>query len=560
MEDKSNTTEQHSKESEVKQDDLFDLFKNPAKFQPSPATKLRRISTPKRKNREGEEDSERTRTPSGLAITPSVGDLTSIIEKQCYLNNPQKRLNTSAVSASGDCSSVSKHGKQHKHDQSRLSKDSDRRLLSVSSLELHLQSDKLQPTNAEVRSEDQRKMPEENSVRGDIKEGGREIEEQNATDHPTMDIRTVVQMLSELKADLTREFDQKMNNIVASMQKPNIAEDVKKDIQTVKMKTEVCEIKNRMVADTMANLHDRIKELEQRVENQEINANKKAVILSGFEASEKKTVARQQLMNFFTEVLCIDVVMEDFYSIGQNSPRDIAIIFLSANHKRSLFQNIEKIKNLRNTHGKKYVFRDMMTAKQNDFRQRSQQIADGVSRMDSVNREDVTVDKNRIYVGNEEYQEPVTPPNPTSVLRYSSPKLNEIMMKHVDRDPNISEYVKGNKFTAYSMCTDNFVDINDAYMKIRLNHAEARHIICAWNIPGVKRYECEGSCDDDDYGVSKTCVAIDAGQQYHKSSNLYSKELWGEVIRRQNSMLCQQCSESDKYISVQSSSECRPES
>ena len=68
--------------------------------------------------------------------------------------------------------------------------------------------------------------------------------------------------------------------------------------------------------------------------------------------------------------------------------------------------------------------------------------------------------------------------------------------------------VEQNKFVAYSLCTRNHNTVQDAYMQIRLNHAEARHIVCAWNIPDKNDYESIGWCDDEEYGAGKAVAEI----------------------------------------------------
>ena len=45
-------------------------------------------------------------------------------------------------------------------------------------------------------------------------------------------------------------------------------------------------------------------------------------------------------------------------------------------------------------------------------------------------------------------------------------------------------------------------------MKIRLNHADARHIVCAWSVPGTKKYMTIDGCDDDDHGCSQPIIEL----------------------------------------------------
>ena len=106
----------------------------------------------------------------------------------------------------------------------------------------------------------------------------------------------------------------------------------------------------------------------------------------------------------------------------------------------------------------------------------------------------------------EEYVPRIVTPDPAAILRKSLPELNEIM--GIKLDESLPHYYKNNKFRAYSLCTSEFSVIQKAYMKVKVNHAEARHIVCAYNIPGLKKYECADGCDDEEYGISSQIVQL----------------------------------------------------
>ena len=259
-----------------------------------------------------------------------------------------------------------------------------------------------------------------------------------------------------------------------------------------------------MMIGMMSKINDKMDELSKKFEMLEVDAAKKSVILSNFEAEENKKHCRYQLMSFFTEEIGIQVEIEEFYFIGNNEPRDIVINFLSANHKRLLFQNVRNIAHLRNSHGKKYTFRDYMTTKQNELRKTGDRIAEVVSEREPVMREDVIMDRGEIYIGTDKYEKKVSAPDPTKVLQLPLRKLNEIMSTEVQRAHVYQE--KGNTFTAYTVCTNSIQEVQDAYMKIRLNHPEARHIVAAWNIPAQQDYDNADGCDDDEHGIANVLV------------------------------------------------------
>ena len=66
----------------------------------------------------------------------------------------------------------------------------------------------------------------------------------------------------------------------------------------------------------------------------------------------------------------------------------------------------------------------------------------------------------------------------------------------------------GNVFTPYTIATTDIDRIRDAYMKIRLNHANARHIVCAWSVSGPRIYENNDYCDDEEHGAGKEILDL----------------------------------------------------
>ena len=323
---------------------------------------------------------------------------------------------------------------------------------------------------------------------------------ENAIDPVTMDVRTVIQMVSEMKAELKAEIMAEIES-ETDVNPPKSNEDRMKTA-TMQAKIDVNEAKHRMVADTLAGMTDKIDTIIDRLDLMDISENKRTIILSGFETNQKKYNARRQLTEFFDDKVGVEVQIEEFYYIGRQKPRDIVVQFLSIQTKREVLRACSQIKHLRNKYGKKYSIRDFQTPKQLAVTRKGQQIADLIAGEDPIDQEEVTIHKGNIFVGSEKYQQQVQAPAATDVLRYPMYKLNQIMAMNVQRGTTHEEC--GNRFIPYIADVQDCATINDIYMKLRLQHAEARHIVCAWNIDGTtKRYELSDSCDDNDHGASK---------------------------------------------------------
>ena len=329
------------------------------------------------------------------------------------------------------------------------------------------------------------------------------VAENDASAEPaTMDIRVVMKMLRDLKTEIKKDFTAELAPIKKIIEKPVQAELPPKEmdrLNTLEKKVQVCEFKEQIMIETMDYMMSVIKEQQQKLDTIDSNNAKRMIILSNFEVDyEDKVTSRRQLDDFLNGEMEANVEIDDFYYIGQS--KEIVIILQTVQQKKLIFKNIDKIKNYVNAHGKKYRFRDFKTTKQIEVSKRSQQIADACMEIEEVDREDVVVQGNSIYIGETRFEEKVEPPEATSVLSLSLQQLNHIMNIQLQKGEAIHK--EGNTFIGYSICVKTTQQIKDVYMQLRLNHANARHIVCAWHIPSARKYEEWGHCDDQDYGSS----------------------------------------------------------
>ena len=514
--EKTDASEENEQVGEIP---VFDLFKTPAKFQSKSSNNKSKKKTPKRKNEEVIDSPKRPRTPSGHVLSSSVGELKTILFKNSEKRRQVETENPFKIAA------------ELQHDQALYATQCSERPAKVlmriqpsvaaqTIQNLNMKIDETKTVNKQganandssVRNEDQTdeeaELPKQQK-QADIKDA----DDEDATPN-TMDICTVVQMLQQLKIDLKGEIAQEVKNELKGLKTVLIGDEenpplfdyqqTSNDMASMKARLQVCEAKERMMVDAMAGMSERIHELQQKLDIVDIEKSQKMIVLSGFEGDESdKKTCRFQLEAFFVDKLNVEVMIEDFYHIGKATPKDIIISLLSAHQKRLIFQNIKQISHLRNSHGKKYTIRDHVTSKQMEKRKRSQQIADLIAQDDESDQIPVSTEKGMIFVGDDVYKRCVNPPDPTRVLQLPLSRLNEIMATQLNRAPAIS--VNGNTFTAYSVNTAKYKIINDAYMKLRLNHADAKHIVCAWHFPSPKMYE---SSDDGDHGAGHHILRV----------------------------------------------------
>ena len=316
-----------------KDPEYYDLFRSPRNCQPKQSRR-----TPKRKlDEKGCESSSkhRPRTPSGQVINTSVSILKGLIESQSKRENFVAQINEKFCALTNNSQLPTPNMIKEKTNNTIKGCDGQDQVLSDSSpgekrdeSDTNLASVLFQSGSNEVIAE---AISRENINTSD------EIEDDAKPNIPSMDVRTVVKMLEDLKIDMKQHLStetKKQHPVYARK-----AELLENQYTTLTSQVNVCEARERMMIDTMAGIAEKIKELQEKLEIQDINLNKRAIILSGFEADEKKKIARMQLEDFLQNKVQVEVVIEEFYYIGSSSPREIVLILLSANHKRHIFQN-----------------------------------------------------------------------------------------------------------------------------------------------------------------------------------------------------------------------------
>ena len=222
-------------------------------------------------------------------------------------------------------------------------------------------------------------------------------------------------------------------------------------------------------------------------------------------ASSKKKILIQQVSEMFAEELGCQVFLEDAYQLGSRDPRPIVIVFNTAEDKAMIFEKKHRLNGLRNENGDKYFLNDYLPPKINEKRRREREIikqAKAAPKQDSTNKVEYT--KQGLKIGPTIYKKRISPPSHTDLLKYKSAEIKEIMdIPVIKGTPVIRD---GHVFTPYAVDAQDCAKITNTYLKVRLTNARARHVVCAYVIPGEPRFLCEDSCDDDDYGAGKVIL------------------------------------------------------
>ena len=104
-------------------------------------------------------------------------------------------------------------------------------------------------------------------------------------------------------------------------------------------------------------MHMEITDLTTRIDNLELNNSKRMAIITGLHMQNIKT--KQDGIHYLNEFiysnLNVDVVIDDYFTLGENQPKPTVIIFKSMDDKKDVMNNKKMLKNV-NSGGSRPIF------------------------------------------------------------------------------------------------------------------------------------------------------------------------------------------------------------
>ena len=487
------------------------------------------LKTPNSKRKRANEENKkisRTRTPSGQVLTGKVDDTKQILfptpdkhgkERRDYNIKALLNDSQSTVNAFTPIPHQGRGSKSSKTITTRSMKSADLQVQQTQKGE-----NERQPHQSLTSIEEEIKEQGEGGNAFKAGEGLQAASElSNATvctdtfvDN-TMDVRTVMKMFETLKADLKTELGEMKADIQALTTTGQASEEGKAKTQKIvtaiddyekklaanEVKWKNQEIRNTVQEGAIGRLNCIVTELQTKIERMEIQNAKKMLIISGFYASEKRNVCRQQLEYFFSHDMGVDIEIEELYFSGSFTPPNIIITLQSQAEKRMIYRNIGKIKTFVNRDGRKIIFKDFLLAAEHEKRKYQEDVKrENESRSPEL-QQDISFRGNRVLISGMELPQYVTVPDPTKVLQMKQQELEKIMNLDVKYGPQL--VAEGNTIMAAAKDVADFTDVNNAYLAVKLKYAGARHIVAAWNIPTELKIDGQNFCDDGDHGIGR---------------------------------------------------------
>ena len=329
-----------------------------------------------------------------------------------------------------------------------------------------------------------------------IKEEVRDLKKDKESLEETIRDLVSRQDLKRILSQHDREEEKGISKAIESAMEEhtNNIEDIQKQLTEQKTKM-------HLMGELIGQKHQIILDLSKRLDSLELNNARRSIILSGLSFNSKKEDRRNELSLFFGDVFSLNPCIEDSYLLGKKQPRPVVITFDSYADKQVIMQKKRCLSEYEGEGGRGIYINDYVPTQLNEKKKRERDVI-RTAKLENVSTE-YTVQG--LKVGEELYKKKIEAPDPCDILDLDPDKIDEVLSLDIDKgDPY---RIHGNTFIPYGAAVRTHAQIRRFYMKMRLMYARARHVVCAYTIPGPKHH-CQDYVDDDEHGAGRAILQL----------------------------------------------------
>ena len=271
-----------------------------------------------------------------------------------------------------------------------------------------------------------------------------------------------------------------------------------KKIQSLQREVGHFKYKSKVLTEVVQRMHIDSEDVMQKIENLEVSGTKRYAVISGLECDlNNKESAIENIEEFFTTNIGVNPEIEDVFSLGGND--SIVIVFQSVTAKKLLFKYKNLLKGVQNSKGKQIYVNEYYPVVTSERKRREKDI----KRQCDEDGLDYEHTKYGLKIQNETYIKKVRVPTPEELIDIDLDHLDNVLKLSLQKGEQILE--QKSKFVAFVKEIKDYQDVRDLYIKLKLTYPHARHIVCAYWLPGdnIPQYCSKDYCDDNEPGSGR---------------------------------------------------------
>ena len=218
--------------------------------------------------------------------------------------------------------------------------------------------------------------------------------------------------------------------------------------------------------------------------------------------TRKKNEGVSYIWDFLNRTIGVDVCVDDYFLLGNTSPRPIVVVLQTIEDKRQILQNKKKLKGVKTMFNRPIFINEYLPPANLEKRKREQDIAGQYEDVQDA----VTYQKGGMCVNGTPYRKRVEPPTPKEMIDISTEQLDSIFKMKANKGKAIQQ--DNSIFIAYTAEVENHDQINNLYKKIKMIQPDARHVVCAYWIDHPEKCYAADYHDDGEPAAGRMILDI----------------------------------------------------
>ena len=352
--------------------------------------------------------------------------------------------------------------------------------------------------------------------------------EEITTDPKVMDLQIVMQMFREIKQDLNQfKKDVPTEDLKALISEKQESSNTIKKLEN---KLEKQQQSNKVMSGTIIRMSKEMEEMKSRLNELEKSGNRTNLMIYGFKLIAAKKERHEMLKKFLKDTMNVNVAVEDSYYVGEGDQKPLIMCFASVADRNKVFYSKTKLKDYVNEMDKPFYIKEMLPAAINEQKRKERAIFLQNSR-NTASKIEMSFFRGNLRIQNEPYVEKVREPKPEDFLQLNDQDLKDIMSTKIQVGKQITQ--TASTFTGYAINATTHKQIRKAYIRMKLAFPQARHIMCAYIIPGTAEYYAENSCDDGEYAGGQAILDLLKEEGYKNCAVFVVRYYGGIKLGRQ---------------------------
>ena len=315
--------------------------------------------------------------------------------------------------------------------------------------------------------------------------------------------------VSDSEQALRRDFNQgidEVKNTQTSIQTSITAiqeahDLMKQELATARNELKTCKIELQNVKNVSIRQSHLIKECTNTIEVLKKQVNRDYIKIIGIKKVEGENVT-EVVADFFKNKMKItkEIKLLDAYRVGKGDFSPIIVHLQNFRERGLIFSQGKQLQGLKNEAEKPYLVRDYETIATVTKQKRNARIKAQNNKIDSTaERLALSFEKSRLMVNGQEYKKAVEYPECSDILKPTTAMLAEQLKVNLSEGDLVK--VDDQEFYGYATDVRSVKEVQSAYQRVASKHADARHVLAAWRIPGLDHHVLQDCCDDSEYGV-----------------------------------------------------------